>query len=278
MPNLPPLPYKHRDSALSVEIGSRSLLNAVVEELGIRILDGTYKIGEAIPIERDLMAELAISRTVLREAQKILIAKGLLESRPKTGTRVRDRRNWNLLDPTLLRLYCRFTDYSDFAAHFQQLRTIIEPEAAALAALNHEDEQLAVIATALEAMACAANVADWTRADLAFHEAILEATGNPFVIPLGSLIHAALETLLYQSASDSPDPFESLEGHSRVLDAIRSRDGDAARSAMKELLGHTNIAVSQAIHDAQEGQGGTRSNDDGDVRDFRAKPVRPAPR
>lgn len=260
MPTFPPLPYKHRNSALSVEIGSRSLLNAVVEELGNRILGGIYKVGQAIPIEKDLMAELAISRTVLREAQKILIAKGLLESRPKTGTRVRDRRNWNLLDPTLLRLYCRFTDYSDFAEHFQQLRTIIEPEAAALAALHHQDEQLAVIAAALEAMERARDIAEWTRADLAFHESILEATGNPFVIPLGSLIHAALETLLYQSASDSPDPFESLKGHSRVLDAIRSRDGEAARSAMRELLGHTNIAVSQAIHDAQAGQDATGSN------------------
>lgn len=240
-----------RDSAMGNDISSRGLLNSVVEELGVRILGGSYKVGQVIPIETALMAELGISRTVLREALKILIAKGLLESRPKTGTRVRDRRNWNLLDPTLLKLYCRYTNYSDFGAHFQQLRTIIEPEAAALAALNRDASQLAAIVTAYETMANASNVMEWTRADLAFHEAILEATGNPFLIPLGSLIHAALETLLFQSASDSPDPFESLAGHSRVLEAIRVQDGDAARLAMKELLGHTNIAVTQAIGDAK---------------------------
>ena len=257
MAALAPLSNGRRVSARSVEVGSRGLLNSIVEELGIRILDGTYPVGQTIPIEQALMAELSISRTVLREALKILIAKGLIESRPKTGSRVRDRRNWNLLDPTLLRLYCRVTDYSNFASHFQQLRSIIEPEAAALAALNHREGELAAIACAYEGMAGADNLPEWTRADLRFHEAILEATGNPFLIPLGSLIHAALETLLFQSASDSPDPFESLAGHARVLEAIRSRSANAARLAMKELLGQTNIAVSQAIDGAQLATGKT---------------------
>jgi DNA-binding FadR family transcriptional regulator len=241
-----------RGAAFLARPGGRGLLHFVVDELGARILDGTYEVGQTIPIETALMAELSVSRTVLREALKILSAKGLVESRPKTGTRVRPRRDWNLLDPTLLRLHCQFTDYSDFALHFQQLRGIIEPEAAALAAINCEAAQLEGIVAAYEAMARARSVPEWTQADLSFHRAILEATGNPFVMPLGSLIHAALETLLYHSASDSADPFASLQEHLRVLDAIRSGDADGARAAMKGLLRHTNLAVSQTIDDAHQ--------------------------
>src|ERR1700722_18840626 len=81
---------------------TRRLLGNLVEEIGLRILSGDYIPAEALPIEPDLMLELGVSRTVLREAVKILAAKGLLESRGKLGTRVRERRHWNLLDPTIL--------------------------------------------------------------------------------------------------------------------------------------------------------------------------------
>jgi DNA-binding FadR family transcriptional regulator len=225
----------------------RGLLDSVVEEIGYRVVSGRYGVGENIPTEPVLMAEMEISRTVLREALKILIAKGLLESRPKVGTRVKSKRSWNMLDPTILRLYCRVADYSDFAEQFQQLRFMIEPQAAALAATNRSEEQHQAIATAYEAMANAQTLREWTEADLGFHQTILEATGNPFVMPLGSLIHTALETLLYQSASSSPDPFASLQGHHRVLVAIGDRDAAAAHAAMRDLLGNTSLAVSHAI-------------------------------
>lgn len=227
--------------------GGRGLLSRVVEDLGLRILDGTYPVGEAIPTEPVLMADLKVSRTVLREAVKILIAKGLLESRTKAGTLVRQRRAWNMLDATMLRLYCQMVDYSDFAQHFQQLRLIIEPEAACLAARERSGDQLLAIEAAFEGMASAHDVESWTEADLAFHQSILEATGNPFIIPLGSLIHTALQTLLYHSATESTDPFESLAVHKPVLEAIRKRDEQGARAAMVALLDNTALAVSHVI-------------------------------
>jgi len=229
------------------QAGGRGLLSVVVSELGLRILDGTYAPDEAIPTEPELMAELNVSRTLLREAIKILAAKGLIESRTKSGTRVRSRKHWNLLDSTVLDLYCRVVDYSDFARSFQQIRLIIEPEAAALAAEQHHARQIKALDDAYRAMAGAGDINVWTDADLRFHEAILDATGNPFMRPLGSLIRTALETLLFQSAKGSANPFNSLMEHRHVLEAIRKRDSSAARRAMKTLLAGTGLSISKTV-------------------------------
>ncbi|MBN9544725.1 MAG: FadR family transcriptional regulator [Alphaproteobacteria bacterium] len=237
--------------AASPEIRGRSLLWSVVEEIGLRILNGTYAPSQSLPIEPELMAELRISRTVLREAIKILGAKGLIVSRPKSGTQVRPSRYWNLLDPVVLDLYCRVFDYSEFAQNFQKLRVIIEPEAAAMAAGQRNERHLRELEEAFAAMKAAKDIADWTSADLAFHEAILEATGNPFMQPLGSLIHAALNTLLFHSAETSANPFDSLRDHGSVLDAIRRRDAAAARQAMGRLLAGTGLSISKAVKSAR---------------------------
>ncbi|MES2256576.1 MAG: FCD domain-containing protein [Pseudomonadota bacterium] len=241
----------HQVSGVSSEMNGRSLLWSVVEEIGLRILNGTYAPSQALPIEPELMAELRISRTVLREAIKTLAGKGLIVSRPKSGTQVRPSRYWNLLDPVILDLYCRVFDYSEFAQNFQKLRAIIEPEAAAMAASQRNERQLRGLDNAFAAMKSAPDIAEWTSADLAFHEAILEATGNPFMQPLGSLIHAALSTLLFHSAETSANPFDSLREHEAVLNAIRRRDAAAARQAMSQLLAGTGLSISRAVKSAR---------------------------
>jgi DNA-binding FadR family transcriptional regulator len=226
---------------------ARGLLGRVVEEIGLRVLNGSYIPGAALPIEPELMEELRISRTVVREAIKILAAKGLVESRPKTGTRVRPREQWNLLDPTVLNLYCQVVEYPTFAANFQQVRVVIEPEAAALAAQHRTRLQLNALEEAYQAMKAAKEIEGWTAADLRFHEAILDATGNPFMRPLGALISTALETLLAHSFKSSPNPFESLGAHRRVLEAIRDKDADGARVSMRTLLASTALSISRTI-------------------------------
>ena len=238
-------------SAVAPEMRGRSLLWSVVEEIGLRILNGTYPPSAALPTEPQLMAELHISRTVLREAIKILAAKGLIVSRPKSGTQVRPPQHWNLLDPVILDLYCRVFDYSEFAQNFQKLRVIIEPEAAAMAASQRNERQLRTLEDAYGAMKSARDTAEWTSADLAFHEAILEATGNPFMQPLGSLIRAALNTLLFHSAKTSANPFDSLREHGAVLEAIRRRNAAQARAAMNRLLAGTGLSISKAVKSAR---------------------------
>ena len=231
---------------------SRGLLGSVVERLGLRILDGTYGPERALPTEPELMAELKISRTVLREAIKVLGAKGLLTARPKSGTHVRPARHWNLLDPVILELYCRVVDYSEFARNFQNLRVIIEPEAAAMAAMHGNKAQLKLLSAAYAAMDAAKDLKTWTAADLHFHEAMLEATGNPFMQPLSSLIRAALNTLLFHSAETAANPFDSLSDHKRVLDAILRHDAAGAREAMKMLLAGTELSVSKALRSGRD--------------------------
>jgi DNA-binding FadR family transcriptional regulator len=225
----------------------RGLVGKIVQDIGLLILNGTYAPGVALPTEPELMAELDVSRTVLREAIKNLAGKGLVESRTRSGTQVLPREEWNLLDPTILRLYCQVVDYSSFAHSFQQIRVIIEPEAAALAARHRTRDQLAAIETAYSSMEAADDAKSWTPADLGFHEAILDATGNPFMRPLGALISAALGTLISHSFEISADPFKSLLDHRHILDAIRKRDERQARERMKTLLAGTALSISKTV-------------------------------
>lgn len=120
-----------------------------------------------------------------------------------------------------------------------------------MAAGQRNARQLRVLGEAYAAMKAARQIADWTKADLAFHEAILEATGNPFMQPLGSLIRAALDTLLFHSAKTSANPFDSLREHAAVFEAIRRRDAGGAREAMKRLLAETGLSISKAVKSAR---------------------------
>jgi DNA-binding FadR family transcriptional regulator len=225
----------------------RGLLGKIVEDIGLRILNGTYAPSAALPTEPQLMAELDISRTVLREAVKFLAAKGLVESRTRSGTRVLPQEYWNLLDPTVLRLYCQVVEYGNFAQNFQQIRVILEPEAAALAARHRTKAHLAAIEGAYSAMEAAQDVSGWIPADLRFHEAILEATCNPFMRPLGALVSTALETLIAHSFETSANPFDSLTEHQAVLDAIRRQNEAQARKSMQTLLAGTGLSISKTV-------------------------------
>ena len=124
------------------------------------------------------MEMYGVSRTVMREALRTLTSKGLVESRPKVGTRVRPRRAWNLLDADLLDWYARVAPPLAFALKLQEMREMIEPYAAALAARTHTPEAFVAIDGAARAMAAARNVDEWVRADLRFHLSVLEAGGN----------------------------------------------------------------------------------------------------
>jgi DNA-binding FadR family transcriptional regulator len=185
------------------------------------------------------MARFGVSRTVLREALRTLTSKGLIESRPKVGTRVRVRTAWNLLDADLLEWYSRVAPPLEFALKLQEMREMIEPYAAALAAGNHDDASLAALRDAHRAMACAQHVDEWVRADLRFHIGVLSACSNELLIPLGTLIERTLEAQLRLNAKRAGVFNASLAEHTAVFDAIVARDSVAARRAMANLLGVT---------------------------------------
>ena len=209
----------------------------VVDELAERIVRGDLKPGDVLPNENDLGAQLNVSRTALREAIKTLAAKGLIEARPKTGTRVRPQVHWNMLDPDVLSWIFATGPFEDYADGLFEIRFIFEPEAAALAAGKCTKSALAEIDRAFRDMEIAGeDLEAGVEPDLRFHQSILKATENKFLVSLGALIESALAASFRLSSSYPGAKSNSLPLHKAVLDAIRAGNADKARKAMRILL------------------------------------------
>ena len=185
-----------------------------------------------------MCARFSVSRTALREAYSILSAKALILARPKIGTRVRPKSEWNLLDPEVLAWHLAATPSEHLVDELFALRQMVEPPAAALAAAAPSRETVQTIADAYERMERFKNgEGDLIGADLDFHMAILEASGNRFLAALGGLIQTALECtfrLSWRGAAGIQD--NRLYQHREVFEAIRDAAPDRARERMSELL------------------------------------------
>lgn len=224
----------------------KSLYNKVAHDLGQRIVRGDYKPGALLPNEAECGQIYKVSRTAVREAVKMLSAKGLIQSRPKIGSRVEPRATWNLLDRDVLSWYCATVDFQKFARDVQQIRFMIEPEAAALAAANRTQAHLAEIDAAYKGMA--AGVDDeqaWNVADVKFHLAVIEASGNDFISPFGRVIESLLANLFSGTVGYVRNRVRVLPLHEAILDAIRARKPDAARRAVRRLLESTQRTIDQ---------------------------------
>lgn len=224
-----------------------SLHRIVAQDIGARILGGEFAPGTLLPNEAAWCRSFGVSRTAVREAIKMLMGKGLIISRPRIGSRVQPRALWNLLDRDVLGWYVAAAKQSHFLAHMQQVREILEPETAALAAANHTAEQMQAIEEAYAAMAAAKTLAAWNDADVKFHFAILQAAGNELLVPLGLVIESALGSMFTFTARQKGDVGRTLPGHERILVAIRTRRPNAARQAVRRLLDDTSRIVGQVI-------------------------------
>jgi DNA-binding FadR family transcriptional regulator len=218
---------------------------SAAEEIGSRILRGDFAPGELLPNEAEWCKRLRMSRSAVREAMKMLMAKGLVSARPKVGTRVEPREHWNLLDRDVLVWYIATPDRERFLRSVQEMRRIFEPEAAAMAAVNRSSEQMTVITAACSAMGSAATVESRIEADVRFHLAILHAAGNEFLVPFGSLIESALATL-FDFATRHAGTRHAQSLHEDIERAIRRQRPDAARRAALRLLADTDNVISQA--------------------------------
>ena len=213
----------------------RNLFAHVVEEIGSRIVRGVYKPADVLPIEGELGRTLGASRSVVREAVKSLAAKGLVVSRTRTGTRVLAPTHWNLLDLDVLGWRYAAMPRMQFFSELFDLRRMIEPAAAALAAERATRADVAGLKEALDAMGTATGDAE-IEADLRFHRGILAAANNELVVQMGGVIGVGLLT----SFRISPQSFDVfLPLHARVFEAIRDRKPEAARQAMDALLAET---------------------------------------
>jgi DNA-binding FadR family transcriptional regulator len=212
-------------------------LNAqTVERLGRRIVEGHYKEGQQLPIEPELCAEFGVSRPIVREATKILIAKGLLNSKPKVGTIVQNRDRWNLLDPDVLNWVTQSLPATEFLDMLFEARLAIEPSAAALAAEKATEEDIARIAAAFEDMASAPTVSDAIEPDVRFHQAILDATHNDVIRYIGHTLHNALAISISLTSWHEEIHAVSLPRHEAVFRAIAAKNPAKADKAVRTLL------------------------------------------
>jgi len=215
------------------------LHGTIAQDIGTAILSGRYRPGDLLANEVQFSEQLQVSRTAYREAVRILAAKGFVSSRPKAGTRINPRANWNFLDPDVLKWVFETDPVSpSFVRELFELRQIVEPSAAALAAKRRDPQQLATLDKALRGMeAFGLAVEDGRSADRLFHETILQATGNEALGTLASGISAAVRWTTLMKARTGRLPRDPVPEHRRVYEAIEAADPDAAFSAMKGLVG-----------------------------------------
>jgi DNA-binding FadR family transcriptional regulator len=191
-----------------------------------------------------------VSRPVLRESVKTLVAKGLLTTKARVGTVVRGRSDWNMFDPDVLAWHLDAGIDKRFLADLAEIRLAIEPRAAALAAERRSENDLAEMAKAMALMEREPSTSiGFAEADLALHIAIANASGNPFMRSIGAVIEAALRASFVLSAPvETADRDTVLVWHQRIIDAIAAGDPEAASTAMIEVIynGRRRHALSAA--------------------------------
>lgn len=215
----------------------QNLTYHIVEELGHAVVTQTYSDDDPFPIEAELCKQFGASRTVLREAVKMLTAKGLLSARPRQGTWVEPESHWNLLDPDVLRWLLERKFSLDMLAEFTEVRLAIEPMAAMIAASNATPQSLERIRHTIERMRAAARGEDDPlESDIAFHVAILHATGNRFYAQLEDVINAALRISIRLTNSVKGVPLADVNLHKKIFDAIEAGEPRKARATMEALI------------------------------------------
>jgi DNA-binding FadR family transcriptional regulator len=214
----------------------------IVHDIGRRILGGEIRPGELLPIPP------RASRTVLREAIKVLAAKGLVESRPKTGTRVRAPEAWNLLDPDVLAWQQEGMPQPAFLKKLTEVRLIVETAAAELAAQRAGARDVADLTSAFDEMASALagtppDFETFDRADIRFHRAILQACANDVLDKMSNMVYSALLVSFHATSRLPGRARTSLPKHRAILDAIRAHNPRRAAAAMRALVQSTARSI-----------------------------------
>jgi DNA-binding FadR family transcriptional regulator len=228
----PVLMPKNSKSPLRVVAKGRNLTFSIVNDLGAAIVAGKFSKKNSFPIEAELCVRYGASRSVLREAVKMLTAKGLLTSRQRHGTWVLPEDSWNLLDPDVLGWVLDHKDSSALRLEFGETRLAVECAAAALAAVRGSFQQKSAIDRALARVIAAEHGEDDPlKACTAFHVTLLKASGNRFLMQFQQLIETALET----AKEDAAIPLD-VEGYRKIFNAVIAGDADAAYRTTRTLI------------------------------------------
>ncbi|GLS91562.1 GntR family transcriptional regulator [Psychromonas marina] len=221
---------------LQISRATRSLHVQVARSIARKILSNELKQDEIIPSEMVLCEQFNVSRTALREAVKLLTSKGLLESKPKVGTRVRSSEHWNYLDPQLLEWVTDLGNNEDVYKEFIALRRAIEPAAAALAAQNATAEQRILLSATFQEMDDLTknfNAERWVEVDMQFHRLVFLSSGNSFYLPFANILATMFKSFIGHSSEKGGT---CIKEHRAIYTAIMAGDPDKARQANIDLL------------------------------------------
>ncbi|EPZ8123308.1 FadR/GntR family transcriptional regulator [Yersinia enterocolitica] len=218
------------------QAAQRNLSYLLAEKIGQRILAGEYEAGSILPGEIELGEQFGVSRTAVREAVKMLAAKGMLLPRPRIGTRVMPQTNWNFLDQELLTWWMTRENFDQVMQHFLILRRSLEPQACFLAAINVSGKQKALLTSLMTEMCelhAHFNRERWIQVDAQFHQLIYEASGNPFLTSFANLFSSVYHSYF---RSITGDEVIKLQHHQNIVDTILAGDSQGALVACQVLL------------------------------------------
>ena len=208
-----------------------------VDYLGEAIVAGRFGVGGSLPAEPLLCEELGVSRTVVRESIKSLVAKGLIQTGPKVGTRVLPSDQWNWFDPDVIAWQSKSGLTPSFIRDLQELRRVVEPAAVKLAAERATETDIADIEDAFTGMKRAVQEGgDYVKFDLRFHQGLLRASHNRMLVQMSKALSALLRTSFEISTIKKDGPRQSLPLHRAVLDSVIARNGDRAERACLVLI------------------------------------------
>jgi DNA-binding FadR family transcriptional regulator len=208
-----------------------------VDYLGEAIVAGRFGAGGSLPAEPLLCEELSVSRTVIRESIKSLVAKGLIQTGPKVGTRVLPSEQWNWFDPDVIAWQSKSGLTPSFVRDLQELRRVVEPAAAKLAAERATETDITEIEDAFTGMKRAVEGGgDYVKYDLRFHQGLLRASHNRMLVQMSKALSALLRTSFEISTIKKDGPRLSLPLHRAVLDSVIARNGDRAERACLVLI------------------------------------------
>jgi GntR family transcriptional regulator, galactonate operon transcriptional repressor len=226
----------------------RNLSEQVVHQVGLSIMRNEFKPGDTLSSEPELSLQFNVSRSVMREALKVLSAKGLIESRPRTGTRVRPRAEWNILDPEVINWLYEVGPDRSFLDALCEVRLMFEPMSARLAAARATDDELKTIEECYRRMEAGVNSPDtYIPTDLAFHAAICAAAHNEMLQKITATLAPSLQVSRIVTSRLPGANLAAMPVHRAVMEAIGKRDEQAAEEAMHQLVLLTADDIHRAL-------------------------------
>jgi DNA-binding FadR family transcriptional regulator len=226
----------------------KNIHKQIVDEIGSSIVRGDVKPGDTFPSEPELSIQLGVSRTVIREAMKILSDKGMVQSRAKLGTQIQPRDQWHLLDPDVLAWESAVGPHEEFLYKLTEVRFVIEPQAARLAAERGTNEEIATIAEFYRQMEFVVDdVEAFIPIDMQFHLGILRAAHNEILEHIINMTREALVASRKVTLAIPDSGRQSLPLHHNILLAIQARDAAGAQKAMEILINSVREDIDRSV-------------------------------